>query len=476
MSEEFINSFGKGLYYLNQIKSNEEGVCFRVIGKIKVNRIVVSSDSKEDDEQIIINEEFDKIINNDLDKYYFYLNNYNLILSPTTTTTSGSTCGEWFNKQKQKQNNVEEMIRNYETIEIIKSVTINSSNESLIAPIFKNHKGISILNIYELPIDILIICENKLKLNEIYFLIFEKLKLQIETIKQCYLTFYKNEKQFLPQPFHYYQNNWEFILTIVWPNNKDDSQLKIVRENIHKTLNLPLTKPFFRRLDSFKFTIEKEEINSVGDGNLLNPHLEIKSNGIKDGKQTLVKGNYIYYHYMQDGFNDNGWGCAYRSLQTIFSWFKLQSFTSNQVPTHRKIQETLVEIGDKNHKFIGSQEWIGSMEISFCLNKLLGVESRILNVARGSDLGEKVRELEYHFETEGTPVMIGGGAYAYTILGVDFNESTGEVNYLVLDPHYVGQDYIKTVISKGWCGWKSASFWNQTSYYNLCLPLRNNII
>jgi hypothetical protein len=42
MSEEFINSFGKGLYYLNQIKS-KEGVCFRVIGKIKVNRIVVSS-------------------------------------------------------------------------------------------------------------------------------------------------------------------------------------------------------------------------------------------------------------------------------------------------------------------------------------------------------------------------------------------------------------------------------------------------
>jgi len=198
--------------------------------------------------------------------------------------------------------------------------------------------------------------------------------------------------------------------------------------------------------------------------------------GIKDGKQTLVKGNYIYYHYMQDGFNDNGWGCAYRSLQTIFSWFKLQSFTSNQVPTHRKIQETLVEIGDKNYKFIGSQEWIGSMEISFCLNKLLGVESRILNVSKGSDLGEKVRELEYHFETEGTPVMIGGGAYAYTILGVDFNESTGEVNYLVLDPHYVGQDNIKTVINKGWCGWKTESFWNQTSYYNLCLPLRNNII
>ena len=72
--------------------------------------------------------------------------------------------------------------------------------------------------------------------------------------------------------------------------------------------------------------------------------------------------------------------------------------------------------------------------------------------------------------------MIGGGAYAYRILGVDFNESTGEVKYSVLDPHYVGSDDIKTVINKGWCGWKPSSFWNQTIYYNLCLPLKNNII
>jgi hypothetical protein len=100
------------------------------------------------------------------------------------------------------------------------------------------------------------------------------------------------------------------------------------------------------------------------------------------------------------------------------------------------------------HSFVGSSEWIGSMEISFCLNKMLGVESKILNVSKGSELGEKIRELEYHFENEGTPVMIGGGAYAYTILGIDFNELTGEVKYLVLDPHYVGIDEIKTVLNK----------------------------
>jgi hypothetical protein len=42
---------------------------------------------------------------------------------------------------------------------------------------------------------------------------------------------------------------------------------------------------------------------------------------------------------MQDNFNDNGWGCAYRSFQTIFSWFKLQNLTPKHVPSHREIQQ-----------------------------------------------------------------------------------------------------------------------------------------
>jgi hypothetical protein len=60
---------------------------------------------------------------------------------------------------------------------------------------------------------------------------------------------------------------------------------------------------------------------------------------VPNGKQSLVRGNYVYFHYMQDNFNDNGWGCAYRSFQTIFSWFRLQSYTEKPVPTHREIQQ-----------------------------------------------------------------------------------------------------------------------------------------
>ena len=74
------------------------------------------------------------------------------------------------------------------------------------------------------------------------------------------------------------------------------------------------------------------------------------------------------------------------------------------------------------------------------------------------------RVLQHHFDTQGTPVMIGGAAMAHTILGIDFNPDLGQIKcvstyaitqnarlmsfslrYLVLDPHYVGAEDIKTI-------------------------------
>ena len=128
--------------------------------------------------------------------------------------------------------------------------------------------------------------------------------------------------------------------------------------------------------------------------------------GLKDGKEYLVKGKYLYYHYLQDRFDtekldtqmillvkphglllarfymnlnwtkyklittinnvvdyrmdDQGWGCAYRSMQTICSWIQLQYLALKDpsskltgagklksVPNHEDIQKTLVNLGDK---------------------------------------------------------------------------------------------------------------------------------
>ena len=62
----------------------------------------------------------------------------------------------------------------------------------------------------------------------------------------------------------------------------------------------------------------------------------------------------------------------------------------------------------------------------------------MVTVNQGVDIPSKARELAQHFVSQGTPVMIGGGVLAYTLLGVAFNEDTGEAAFLILDPHYTG--------------------------------------
>ena len=56
-------------------------------------------------------------------------------------------------------------------------------------------------------------------------------------------------------------------------------------ENVHKDLPLP---------------IKDEDIESI----------------------NIVRGDYSYWHYGCDGFDDRGFGCGYRTLETICSWLQ----------------------------------------------------------------------------------------------------------------------------------------------------------
>ena len=90
----------------------------------------------------------------------------------------------------------------------------------------------------------------------------------------------------------------------------------------------------------------------------------------------------------------------------------------------------------------------------------------------GEDMPLKGRDLMLHFQSHGSPVMVGGNNLAHTILGVVCNEHTGEVHWLILDPHFTGAEDINVVQNKGWCAWKGSNFWNPRVTYNMCLPLR----
>ena len=90
-----------------------------------------------------------------------------------------------------------------------------------------------------------------------------------------------------------------------------------------------------------------------------------------------------------------GWGCGYRSLQSLCSWAVTQrqrkpgavrdeggekmkqgeSATVKEwvVPSVGEIQDTLVEVGDKPAEFAGSREWIGCFEACLVLDHLFSV-------------------------------------------------------------------------------------------------------
>lgn len=266
-------------------------------------------------------------------------------------------------------------------------------------------------------------------------------KKQLDQIKSALLENTKDKTLHLVDVYNFWPSQIiAHFVPAIYPRKLCDEELSEKRKQIHLSYILPLERPLVRRGNSLK--------DPSPGGQLNNTHEGLAGSGLKGGNQSIVYGTYTYHHYMQDRMDDNGWGCAYRSLQTVVSWFRHQGYTDKQVPSHREIQQTLVDIGDKQPNFVGSRLWIGSQEVSFVLNQLYGITSRIMFVSSGAELAEKGRELAHHFSTQGTPIMIGGGVLAHTIIGIDFNENTGGIRFLILDPHYTGTEDLATIQKK----------------------------
>ena len=254
------------------------------------------------------------------------------------------------------------------------------------------------------------------------------------------------------------------------PGADPDLGLERTREAYHARFGLPTDKPALRVANAIfpngspteRASHRLRDVHSMAPG--------LPRSHVPHGTTHCVRGAYEYYHYMQDRFDDNGWGCAYRSLQTLCSWFSLQNYTSLAPPTHREIQRVLVDIGDKPKAFLGSAEWIGAVELAYVLDERYGVSCKILTVPSGYDLPSRARELARHFDETGTPVMMGGGKLAYTLLGVQWDEKTGECAFLILDPHYTGGEDLKAIVPR-WCGWKKCEDVFARDFYNLLMPI-----
>ncbi|XP_026282894.1 ufm1-specific protease 2 [Frankliniella occidentalis] len=201
-----------------------------------------------------------------------------------------------------------------------------------------------------------------------------------------------------------------------------------------------------------------------------NPHVgtPLPDNGGKQEDAVIVKGVYDYFHYNCDGFNDVGWGCGYRTLQTICSWIlrsQNKEYSQSSVPSIPEIQKILVDIGDKPENFYCSREWIGSIEVGYVLNKF-NVDFRILHVTGNCDWAPQLGKLSQHFQEGGCPVMMGGktDAAAKCVIGTYKDD-----HLLILDPHLTG----RASMTRKLISWHSTKDFptGLDNFYNLCIPL-----
>lgn len=224
-----------------------------------------------------------------------------------------------------------------------------------------------------------------------------------------------------------------------------------------------------------------EEAHPCATGKPLNPHAGCAERPSwwkgrdETTKTVFVRGQYEYCHYMQDNVDDSGWGCAYRSVQTLVSWYRMQFYSSKDLPMIADIQMLLKRIDEANKDIvIGSKTWIGTVEGMLLLQDYLGVECRMLHCHDAADMARQVPQILKHFEQEGTPIMMGAGEYAYTLVGLCSDSASAEVGFMIVDPHYTGADTLKSILQKGWVGWKNLEFFEKTTnggFINLCLPM-----
>ena len=226
---------------------------------------------------------------------------------------------------------------------------------------------------------------------------------------------------------------------------------------------------------------------------VVSPHEKLELPPARDdivpGPETVravVQGPYAYFHYLCDGFDDRGFGCAYRSMQTVLSWFLLNNAGAPfEIPDVRGIQLLLTRIDSAVHKpaLVGSKKWIGSIEVQLATQHFLGpdLDCRILRAESGVDFAENptfIRQIVDHFREGGGPGTIGGASMAFTLLGVHANPFTLAVEYLILDPHYPSTTTdLTTVKAKRWLAWQDPrKFFDKGRDYNVCLPIAASLI
>ncbi|KAF6773109.1 hypothetical protein AHF37_07867 [Paragonimus kellicotti] len=192
---------------------------------------------------------------------------------------------------------------------------------------------------------------------------------------------------------------------------------------------------------------------------------------------TGFQGACRYYHYGLQGLDDKGWGCGYRTLQTVLSWFQQTCVPTLIIPDIHTIQRILCDIGDKPAQFYRSHEWIGTVECGYVIEKLADVHFRLIHLSKGLFTASHVNAIIEHFQQMGSPIMMGGrmdGA-SKGILAIACGAHRTEI--LIADPHYCASEEppLSQLCSEGWIRWCDILEFTDL-FYNLCLPVNKAIV
>lgn len=80
----------------------------------------------------------------------------------------------------------------------------------------------------------------------------------------------------------------------------EDERLWTLRRRLHDRIGLPLNRPAFRTTAALQLAGPEAPVGGPTE-RLRDVHVGVGASGVQDGRQYLVDGTYLYYHYMQGG-------------------------------------------------------------------------------------------------------------------------------------------------------------------------------
>ena len=129
---------------------------------------------------------------------------------------------------------------------------------------------------------------------------------------------------------------------------------------------------------------------------------------------------------------------------------------------------------DKPSSFVGSRDWIGSVEVGLVLDQLCEVPCKIVHSRSGRELDYVFDQVEEHFRRRKCPIMMGGDLDCSSKGIFGACRTISEKYFLILDPHFGRTSYseitARELVNQGWAQWVQLENFNNSSFYNLCLP------